>query len=111
MSTPARLLVLWCPDWSIEAALADEHTDCDPQTPLALAAHGDIHSASVSARTAGVRVGQRVRDAQVTCPTLQVVAHSPERDQRLWDQVLVSLSDTLARVSVVEPGMLCATAR
>ena len=107
----ARVVVLTCPDWSIVAALADEHTESTPQAPLAVATHGEIQSCSPSARTAGVFPRQRVRDAQVSCPHLQVVPYSPERDQRLWEDVLVHLSDTLARVSVIEPGVLCATAR
>ena len=106
-----RVLVLSCPEWPIVAAIADEHTESTPQDPLAVAAHGEIQSCSVSAREAGVFPGQRVRDAQVSCPHLQVVPHSPERDQRLWEHVLAHLSDTLARISVIEPGVLCATAR
>jgi protein ImuB len=104
-----RFLVVYCPNWSIVAARADEDS-VSADTPLALS-HGHYITACCDrARAAGVRPGQRMREAQGSCPELHLLPDRPERDQRVFDQVLTHLRDTLALVAVLEPGTLVAKA-
>lgn len=104
--SPARVTVLYVPDWPIVAARADESWQLDDNHPVAISAHGVIAHCSPEARAQGVFVGQRVRDAQVGCPQLAVLASQPEREWRLWNQVLSGLHDTVAQVFVIEPGVI-----
>jgi len=98
-----RFLVVWCPGWSIQAA-REEHTLTD--SPLALS-HGHYVTACCdAAREQGVRPGQKIREAQNTCPQLQLLPDRPERDQRVFERVLSHLADTVAQLSVLEPGTL-----
>lgn len=99
-------MVLYVPDWPIVAARADENLQLAIDHPVAISTHGVIAHCCPEARTQGVSLGQRVRDAQASCPALTVLASQPERDWRLWNQVLSGLHDTVAQVSVIEPGLI-----
>jgi protein ImuB len=104
-----RSLVVYCPNWPIVAARADD-ASVSPALPLALS-HGHYITACCELASAqGVRPGQRVREAQGGCPELQLLPDRPERDQRVFERVLTHLSDTLALVAVIEPGVLAARA-
>ena len=100
-----RLLVLWCPDWPVVAARAEDST-LFAESPIVLAHAGAITHCSAPARRRGARIGQRLRDAQATAPDLVALAADSDRDQRVWQQVLQALSDTVARIAVIEPGLL-----
>jgi len=99
-------MVAYVPDWPIVAARADDSLQLTDNHPIAISAHGVITHCSFDARAQGVSRGQRVRDAQASCPPLTVLASQPERDWRLWNQALSSLHDTVAQVSVIEPGLI-----
>ncbi len=99
-------MVLCVPDWPIVAARADESLHLADNQPVAISARGVIAHCSPEARAQGVSLGQRIRDAQVSCPQLAVLASQPGRDWRLWNQVLSGLHDTVAQVSVIEPGLI-----
>ena len=63
-----RVLVVWCPDWSVVAALREAE---QPATePAAVLAAGVVEVCNGPAREEGVRRGQRRRDAQARCPEL-----------------------------------------
>lgn len=100
-----RLLVLWCPDWPVVAARAEDST-LGANSPIVLTHAGVITHCSAPARSRGARVGQRLRDAQATAPDIVAVAADSDRDQRVWQQVLQALSDTVARIAVIEPGVV-----
>ncbi|HEV2345567.1 MAG TPA: hypothetical protein VGS97_15825, partial [Actinocrinis sp.] len=65
-----RTLVLWCPDWPVIAAGAD--LDSPAAILDGVGARRTVVACSPAARQAGVRRGQRVRDAQRLCPSLTV---------------------------------------
>ncbi len=108
----ARTLVLWIPEWPVIAA------QCDDELPgavrgaaLALIHKGAVVCCSPEASASGVRVGMKRRDAQMRCPGLSVLPDSPERNRRVFDQVLLALQDTVSQHTLVEPGLLAFTAR
>jgi protein ImuB len=102
----SRVCVVWCPDWSITAAVCDDDTPASHGTPMMIVHGGKVASCSVEAKSEGVRVGQRLREAQASCPDIIRVPFSPERDQRIFDRLLSSLSDVVALAGVIEPGMI-----
>ena len=102
-----RMCVLLCADWPIAAACIDSDT---PEgvwgKPLMIIHAGRVTSCSPEARSEGVRVGQRLRDAHTTCPQVQRVPWSPERDQRIFDRLLATLADVVPVAGVMEPGVV-----
>src|SRR5438309_1090341 len=89
---PPRMIAVWCPDWPVTAAAAAAgnvttaaaagnstaaaapvRTD---QTPIAVVTANRVVACSELARTAGVRRGQRRREAQARCPELAVLARN-----------------------------------
>ena len=63
-----RVMVVWCPDWSVVAALED--ADRSLRSPAAVLAANVVEVCNGPARAEGVRRGQRRRDAQARCPDL-----------------------------------------
>jgi len=97
----ARTLVVWCPDWPVVAVGADAGT------PAAVVSGGRVTACTAAARDAGVRRGQRLRDAQRHCPALDVHAEDPPGEARRFEQVAAVVESFCPRVEVVRPG-LCA---
>jgi protein ImuB len=99
---PARVLVVWCPDWPVHAVGAG------PDVPAAVlvgqGARRTVLACSAAARAAGVRRGQRVRDAQRLCPELRV-------HPRVFEPVVQAVEDVAAGVEVVRPGLIALAAR
>jgi protein ImuB len=81
---PARVLVVWCPDWPVTAA------GLDVVTPGAVVTGAAIEACSAAARASGVRRGQRVRDAQRHCPELVLRDRDPDADAGItpWVEVV-----------------------
>jgi protein ImuB len=75
--------------------------------PLAVLAAGRVAACSAVAREAGVRRGQRVREAQHHCPGLVTVPRDEAREARVFEQVLTVVGEFCPRVEVSRPG-LCA---
>ncbi len=96
-----RALVVWCPDWSVAA------TQLPMSEPVAVLQANRVSSCSYGARQDGVSVGLRRREAQARCPQLIVVDHSPERDARMFEPVVVTVEAMAPRVEIIQPG-LCA---
>jgi protein ImuB len=65
----------------------------------------------MAARTAGVEVGLRRREAQRRCPSLDVVAHDPGRDARAFEPVASSLDAVTPGVEVSVPGTIAFATR
>ena len=91
-----RVLVAWCPDWSVTAGLfelAETSDAARPATdqPAAVLSNNVVEVCNTAARAEGVRRGQRRRDAQARCPELVLLAANPERDARYFEPVLAPL--------------------
>ena len=56
--TPARVVVVWCPDWALTAA------GVSPAEPAVIVRDDLVVSCTAAAREEGVRPGQKRRDAQ-----------------------------------------------
>ena len=98
---PARVLVVWCPDWPVTAA------GLDAATPGAVVAGSLVEACSAAARAGGVRRGQRVRDAQRHCPELVLRDRDPDAEGRLFESVAAAVAGVTPWVEVVRPG-ICA---
>ncbi|MGH3670000.1 MAG: DNA polymerase Y family protein, partial [Pseudonocardiaceae bacterium] len=90
---PARVVVVWCPDWPVVAGAAA--AGLAVQTPVAVVVAHRIVACSATARALGVRCGQRRREAQGRCPELVVLADDPDRDVRAFELVAAAV-ETLA---------------
>jgi protein ImuB len=96
---PARVLVAWCPDWPVTAI------GLDATIPAAVISHTLVEACSSAARAAGVRRGQRVRDAQRHCPDLVVRDRDPDAEGRLFESVASAVTKITPWVEVVRPGV------
>ena len=95
---PVRTLVVWVPDWPLVAAGASSRSP-------AVVLHGNrVLACTPAARAQGVQVGQRRREAQARCPSLEVLAHDPPRDGRAFERVVTAVEGLTPRVEVAEPG-------
>ncbi len=115
----SRILVVWCPDWSVVAALAElaetEGGRSGPgavstSAPAAVLANNVVEVCNGAARDEGVRRGQRRRDAQSRCPELLLLAANPDRDARFFEPVLALVEDLRPGVAPVRPGLLAVPA-
>jgi protein ImuB len=106
---PARVLVVWCPDWPVQAAGAG------PDVPAAVlvgqGARRTVLACSAAARASGVRRGQRVRDAQRLCPELLVYQRDEAAEERSFEPVVQAVEDVVAGVEVLRPGLIALAAR
>jgi protein ImuB len=107
-NTPARVLVAWCPDWPVHAVGAG------PDVPAAVlvgqGARAVVLACSAAARAAGVRRGQRVRDAQRLCPDLRTYPRDEPAEERTFEPVVQAVEDVAAGVEVVRPGLIALAA-
>lgn len=103
-----RVLVVWCPDWSVVAALRE--VERPPATPAAVVASGVIEVCNGPARQEGVRRGQRRRDAQARCPELVLLEANPDRDARHFEPVLEAVEAVRPGVASLRPGLLAVRA-
>lgn len=99
-----RVLVVWCPDWSVVAGLAD--AELSPQLPAAVLARNVVEVCNAAARAAGVRRGMRRRDAQSRCPELVLLGANPERDARAFEPVLAAVEAARPGIAPLRPGLL-----
>jgi protein ImuB len=93
-----RTLVVWCPDWPVVAAGSWAG-------PAAVLASGRVVACSDAAREAGVRRGQRLRDAQRCCPGLAVRTRDLGTEARAFEPVVAAVEGFCPRVEIVRPGM------
>jgi protein ImuB len=107
--TPARVVVVWCPDWPVVAGAAAEGLAA--QTPAAVVTANRVVACSATARAHGVRCGQRRREAQGRCPRLAVLADDPDRDARAFEPVIAAVETLAPGVEVVRPGLVALPAR
>ncbi|WP_197320726.1 DNA polymerase Y family protein [Saccharomonospora sp. NB11] len=103
-STPARRVVVWCPDWPVVAACASARLSV--HDPAAVFVGNRVVSCSPAAHTAGVTRGMRRREAQARCPELAVFAADEDRDARLFESVAGAVEELVVGVEVVRPGIV-----
>ncbi|CAN5337890.1 DNA polymerase Y family protein [soil metagenome] len=103
-----RVLVVWCPDWSVVAALAE--AGLRRTQPAAVLSGNIVEVCNAAARDEGVRRGQRRRDAQSRCPELALLTVNAERDARRFEHVLATVEDLRPRVAALRPGLLAVRA-
>ncbi len=102
---PPRVLVVWCPDWPVVAVGAG------PAAPAVVVTAGQVVACSAAARAAGVRQGQRLRDAQRHCPDLMVHTRDVGAEARAFEPVVAAVEDFCPRVEVVRAGVCAIGAR
>ena len=103
-----RVMVVWCPDWSVVAAL--DEADRSLRSPAAVLSANVVEVCNGPARAEGVRRGQRRRDAQARCPELVLLPANPDRDARAFEPVLAIVEDLRPGVAALRPGLLAVRA-
>ncbi|WP_216652697.1 DNA polymerase Y family protein [Nocardioides sp. zg-1308] len=101
-------MVVWCPDWSVVAAL--DEAERSPRSPAAVLSANVVEVCNGPARSEGVRRGQRRRDAQARCPELLLLPANPDRDARAFEPVLATVEDLRPGVAALRPGLLAVRA-
>jgi len=104
MPAGPRVMVVWCPDWPVVAALAAE--ELPGHLPAAVFARNLVVACNDAARTEGVRRRMRRRDAQARCPELTVLDANPDRDVRAFDAVLAAVEQLRPGVAPLRPGLV-----
>lgn len=104
----ARVMVVWCPDWPVVAALweAGMPAESARRLPAAVLERGRVGACTAAARRTGVRRGMRKRDAQAGCPDLRLLDAAPDRDARAFEPVLAAVEDLRPGVAPLRPGLL-----
>jgi protein ImuB len=115
-----RVLVAWCPDWSVTAGLfelAETQQSGAPlarqltaSQPAAVLRNNVVEVCNAAARSDGVRRGMRRRDAQSRCPELVLLPTSPERDARYFEPVLATVEELRPGVAPIRPGLMAVPA-
>lgn len=113
-----RTLVVWCPDWSVTAAVMElvdsaDSSDAEPVSaaaPAVVLANNRVVVCNAAAREEGVRRGQRRRDAQARCPELVLLTANPDRDARWFEPVLAAVEEIRPGVAPLRPGLLAVPA-
>ena len=105
----SRVLVVWCPDWPVAAALAETESAAGVpagQVPAAVLTRSAVVACNGAARAEGVRRGMRRRDAQARCPELVLLPDNPDRDARAFEPVLAAVEALRPGVAPLRPGLL-----
>ena len=106
----SRVLVVWCPDWPVVAALAEGDAPVSiPASgpgPAAVLTRSAVVACNAAARAEGVRRGMRRRDAQARCPELVLLPDNPDRDARAFEPVLEVVEALRPGVAPLRPGLL-----
>jgi protein ImuB len=108
-AAPARVVVVWCPDWPVVAASAI--ADVPAYQPAVVLAANRVVACSAPARAEGVRRGLRRREAQARCPELVVLPDDPARDSTVFEPVVAAVEAIAPQVEVLRPGVVMVPAR
>ncbi|MGX1703421.1 Y-family DNA polymerase [Microbacterium sp. NPDC055357] len=84
-----------------------EGSSAQAARPIAIVHANRVVACSAAARVEGVRRGQRRRDAQARCPSLEIVPADDARDHRAFAPVIACIEERAPGVQLVRPG-LCA---
>ncbi|CAN5384096.1 DNA polymerase Y family protein [soil metagenome] len=108
-TTVPRVMVLWCPDWPVIAAMAD--TGIAAGAAVAVIEKGVVFASSAAARSEGVARSLRLREAQARCPDVIVIDYDPAVDNREFETVIAGVEELTPGVQVLRPGMCAVRAR
>jgi protein ImuB len=103
------VLIAWCPDWPVLAVGAD--LDAPAAVLDGAGSRAAVAACSPAARAAGVRRGQRVREAQRLCPELAVLPRDEQAEARVFEPVMAAAEEVAAAVEMVRPGLIALPAR
>ena len=95
-----RLAVVQCPHWPVVAVGAQ------PAEPVAVLHANRVVAHSVAAAAAGVRLGQRRREAQARCELVRLEPADPARDSRCFEPVVEAVIASVPRLEVGDPGTI-----
>ena len=76
-----------------------------------IVAANKVVASSAAARAEGVRLGQRLREAQACCPEIVVAAEDQSRDARSFEPVVVAIAGFTPQVELTRPGTCAIPAR
>jgi protein ImuB len=102
------MLTVWWAHWPVVAAGIAGEVAIDH--PAIVVRANRVVACSPAAAAAGVSVGLRRRVAQQRCPEAALLDHQPDRDARVFEDVVVAVNELTPRLEVVEPGWLCVEA-
>ncbi|TWE11854.1 DNA polymerase Y family protein [Rudaeicoccus suwonensis] len=106
---PVRVLLLWCPGWSVLATRLIQGIPAD--AALALTDRSVIVAASDAAVAEGVTAGLRLRQAQHRCPDLIVLPQDTLAETRAFEPMVRIIEDIVPDVHVVRPGIAAVKAQ
>lgn len=106
---PERVLLVWCPDWPVEAFVRAQGIPAD--APIAIIEAGRVFACSASARAEGVARGLKLREAQARCPQLILAPWRPADDARAFEPVLTAIEELMPGVQPLRPGVCAIRAR
>ncbi len=70
-----------------------------------------VQTCTAAARSEGIKVGQRRRDAQSRCPDLLVLKVDADRDARLFEPVVAAVESVAPGVEILRPGLIACASR
>jgi protein ImuB len=91
-------MVVWCLDWPVVAH------GIDAATPAAVLHANRVVACTPAARDAGIRRGQRRREAQGRCPELELLEPDPAREARAFEPVVAAVESFAPRSEITRPG-------
>ncbi|MFT4081355.1 MAG: DNA polymerase Y family protein [Nocardioides sp.] len=103
-----RIMVVWCADWSVAAALAAAGLPRHLPAAVFGGAGGTnlVHACNEAARSFGIRRRMRRRDAQSRCPELVVLRADEAGEARAFEEVLTALEQIRPGVRPLRPGLV-----
>jgi protein ImuB len=99
----ARTLCVWCPDWPVVAA---RRSTAPHEGPVVVVDRQRVRAASAEARSEGVRIGHRRREAEAACPGVVVLELDLAGEARVFEPVARAVEAITPRLVVDRPGLL-----
>jgi protein ImuB len=104
-----RVIVLWCPDWPVTAAV--QAAGLGPDAAVALISKGLVFASSSAARAEGITRGLRLREAQARLPELTVLDYDSALDNRAFEPVIAAIEELTPGVQLLRPGVCAVRVR
>jgi protein ImuB len=98
-----RMAAVWCPDWPVTAARAENGLTGDE--PVAVVTANRVVACSQAARQQGIVRGLRRREAQGRCPNLIVLGRNEAAEARAFEPILGAIETIAPGVEVGRPGL------
>lgn len=94
-----RVLLVWLPDWTVRAARTEVGLG-----PLLVLDRGVVVACCEHSKTKGVRIGLRVREAQLHCPEAHLVEWDARLEEEAFEAVIEAIEAVVPEVHLVRPG-------